>query len=90
VLSTQAISKLVCTSGQLKCDALTDVLIETDEDGQRAMAMFEKLKIYSPEFKGPMSTEESVTSVLALVEKASIEGGYAGVFVSAKEGKLYI
>lgn len=52
--------------------------------------MFGKLKVYSPDFQGPIPTKEAVTSVLGLVEKASIEGGYAGVFVSAKEGKLYI
>ncbi|KAK1238841.1 hypothetical protein MKX08_005902 [Trichoderma sp. CBMAI-0020] len=51
--------------------------IETEEEGQLAMAMFEKFKQYSPTFQGPMSPEDSAKSVLALVNKANVNGGYA-------------
>lgn len=55
-----------------------------------AMALFGKLKIYSPNFKGSITTEDGVKSVLALVEKASVGGGYAGAFLSHKGGKQYL
>jgi hypothetical protein len=67
-----------------------DILIETEEEGQRAMAMFQKFKDYSPTFKGPSPPEESVTSILALVNKATVDGGYAGVFISHTEKKPYL
>lgn len=64
--------------------------IETEEEGQRAMAMFAKFKEYSPTFQGPLKTEDSVKSVLALVDKATVDGGYAGIFTSHTEGKMYL
>lgn len=54
------------------------------------MALFAKLKIYSPDFKGPIKTKEGVKLVLALVEKASVEDGYAGAFLSHNGGNKYI
>jgi hypothetical protein len=65
-------------------------LIETEEDGQRVMALLGKLQIYAPHFKGPVTTEDSVKSVLGLMEKASIEGGYAGAFLSHSGGKQWL
>ena len=37
-----------------------------------------------------MKTEDSVKSVLALVNKATVDGGYAGVFLSHTESKPYL
>lgn len=54
------------------------------------MALFEKFKEYSPTFQGPTKPEDSVKSVLGLVNKATIDGGYAGVFISHTEGKPYL
>lgn len=65
-------------------------MIETEEDGKLAMALFEKFKEYSPTFQGPTKPEDSVKSVLGLVNKATIDGGYAGVFISHTEGKPYL
>ncbi|KAH8817250.1 hypothetical protein F5884DRAFT_722248 [Xylogone sp. PMI_703] len=64
--------------------------IQTEEEGQLAMAMFGKFKEYSPTFQGPMKPEDSVKSVLALINKATVDGGYAGVFLSHTEGKPYL
>lgn len=54
------------------------------------MAMFGKFKQYSPTFQGPTSPENSAKSVLALVNKATVDGGYAGVFLSHTESKPYL
>lgn len=75
---------------QLKWRILADVVIETEEEGQLAMAMFGKFKQYSPTFQGPTSPENSAKSVLALVNKATVDGGYAGVFLSHTESKPYL
>ncbi len=54
------------------------------------MALFDKFKQYSPTFQGPFPPAESAKSVLALVNKATVEGGYAGVFLSHTESKPYL
>lgn len=54
------------------------------------MTMFGKFKEYSPTFEGPAKTEDAVKSVLALVSKATVDGGYAGVFISHTEKKPYL
>lgn len=64
--------------------------IETEEEGKAAMVMFGKFKEYSPTFQGPAKTEDAVKSVLALVNKATVDGGYAGVFISHTEKKPYL
>ncbi|OIW25247.1 NAD(P)-binding protein [Coniochaeta ligniaria NRRL 30616] len=64
--------------------------IETEEEGKLAMAMFQKFKDYSPTFQGPAKLDVSVKSVLALVNKATVDGGYAGVFISHTEKKPYL
>ncbi|KAH6873485.1 hypothetical protein B0T10DRAFT_553168 [Thelonectria olida] len=64
--------------------------IETEEEGKLAMAMFQKFKDYSPTFQGPAKVDVSVESVLALVNKATVNGGYAGVFISHTEKKPYL
>jgi hypothetical protein len=67
-----------------------DVLVATEEEGQLAMAMFQKFKEYSPTFQAPMPSEDSVKSVLALINKASVDTGYAGMFMSHTEKKPYL
>jgi hypothetical protein len=67
-----------------------NVMVETEEEGRLAMAMFGKFKQYSPTFHGPMKPEASAKSVLALVDRATVDGGYAGVFLSHTESKPYL
>lgn len=64
--------------------------IETEEEGLLAMAMFAKFKQYSPAFQGPMRPEDSARSVLTLVNKAAVDGNYAGVFLSHTESAPYL
>ncbi|PTB37060.1 uncharacterized protein TrAFT101_010794 [Trichoderma asperellum] len=64
--------------------------IKTEEEGQLAVAMFEKFKQYSPTFEGPTKPEDSAKSVLALINRATVSGGYAGVFLSHMESKPYL
>jgi tRNA G26 N,N-dimethylase Trm1 len=41
-----------------------------------------KVLAYDPQWKGPITTEESIKKVLAVIDKASIEDGNAGDFLS--------
>lgn len=52
--------------------------------------MFEKFKQYSPTFQGPAKADDAVKSVLALMKKATVDGGYAGVLMSHTEKKPYL
>jgi hypothetical protein len=65
-------------------------LTDSEEVQQKAVAMFAKLKAYAPDFNGPSSPEDAVKDVLAVVEKASIENGHAGAFVSHKGNKQWL
>ncbi|KAH7034524.1 putative carbonyl reductase [Microdochium trichocladiopsis] len=64
--------------------------IETEEDGKLAMEMFARFKEYSPTFQGPEPVEDSARSVLALMNKATVDDGYAGAFLSHTEKKPYL
>lgn len=44
--------------------------------------MAAKFAAYAPDFKRPLTPEESVKAVLSVVEKASVQGGYGGQFIS--------
>ncbi|PYH46711.1 NAD(P)-binding protein [Aspergillus saccharolyticus JOP 1030-1] len=54
----------------------------TPEQMQGLMAMLGSFAEYAPHFKGPASTEAAVKDVLAVMEKASVEKGDVGTFVS--------
>ncbi|TVY73125.1 putative oxidoreductase [Lachnellula suecica] len=64
--------------------------IATEEEGALAMAMFGKFKAYSPTFEGPAPVDAAAKSVLGLAYKATVDGGYAGVFMSHTEKKPYL
>lgn len=46
------------------------------------MAMAAKFAAYAPDFKGPISPEESVSHIMAVIENASVERGDGGSYVS--------
>ncbi|EMR66150.1 hypothetical protein MGN70_014170 [Eutypa lata] len=50
----------------------------------------DKLPGYAPNFKGPLTPEESVRLIASTIEKASIEGGYGGGFVSQYGNKQWM
>lgn len=64
--------------------------IATPEQVQGLMAFAGKLTAYAPHFKGPITPEESVKAVRSVWEKASIEGGYGGAFVSHLGNKQWV
>jgi hypothetical protein len=49
-----------------------------------------KLATYAPHFKGLISTEESVRHIMSVWEKASIENGDGGSFVSHLGNKQWV
>ena len=52
--------------------------------------MLAKFAAYAPHFKGPISAEESVKAVMGVVEKASVEGGDGGDFISHLGNKQWL
>ena len=54
----------------------------TPEEIQGLTGFMGRLATYAPHFKGPITPEESVQRVMSISEKASIEDGFGGAFVS--------
>lgn len=62
----------------------------TPEQIQGLQDFMGKLQVYAPHFKGPISTTESVNRVRATFERASIDNGFAGSFVSHDGDKQWV
>ncbi|KAG8162218.1 hypothetical protein KVR01_007983 [Diaporthe batatas] len=62
----------------------------TPEQQQGLMGFMGKVAAYSPDFKGPITPEQSVKQVRATWEKASIDTGFGGAFVSHHGDKNWI
>ncbi|KIW01143.1 uncharacterized protein PV09_07429 [Verruconis gallopava] len=61
------------------------------EEAQKAMAhMVSILKRYDPNFSGPITVEQSVKAMMAVYEKASVENGDSGAFLSHHGNKRWI
>lgn len=54
------------------------------------MAEGAKFMKAAPDWKGPITPEESVKAVLSVIEKASVENGDAGTFVSHFGNKQWL
>lgn len=52
--------------------------------------MVAAFQVYAPHFTGPISPEESATAVLSVIDKASIEAGNGGSFVSHFGNKQWL
>ncbi|KAF2969052.1 hypothetical protein GQX73_g4478 [Xylaria multiplex] len=52
--------------------------------------MLQKFQQYNPDFRGPMSPEASVRAVISVWEKASVQNGDGGSFVSHYGNKKWI
>ncbi|PQE30878.1 short chain dehydrogenase protein [Rutstroemia sp. NJR-2017a WRK4] len=50
----------------------------------------DKIKVYAPHFKGGVPVDEAVRTIRSLWERASIETGYAGAFVSQFGNKHWV
>ncbi|KAI1356618.1 hypothetical protein F5Y01DRAFT_82354 [Xylaria sp. FL0043] len=62
----------------------------TPEQLQAAAALMGKFQQYAPHFKGPGSPKDAVSSVMNVLEKASIDNGDAGNFVSHYGNKQWL
>ncbi|KAJ5559086.1 short chain dehydrogenase (AtsC) [Penicillium sp. DV-2018c] len=62
----------------------------TPEELQGFAGFAAKLAEYAPHFKGPITPEESVRHVRSTWEKASIEDGFAGAFISHLGNKQWV
>jgi hypothetical protein len=52
--------------------------------------MIPKFAAYAPHFKGPTSADESVKAVMGIAQKASVEGGDGGAFLSHLGNKQWL
>ncbi|RYP51125.1 hypothetical protein DL768_003472 [Monosporascus sp. mg162] len=62
----------------------------TQEQLQTLGRMMEKFQQYAPDFKGPTTPELAVKDVISVWEKASVENGDGGTFVSHKGNKQWL
>ncbi|KAH6603853.1 hypothetical protein Trco_007299 [Trichoderma cornu-damae] len=62
----------------------------TPEQMGRVSGMFQKFVEYNPHFTGPSTPEAAVKNVISVWEKASLEGGSGGSFVSHHGNKQWL
>ncbi|CAJ2513871.1 Uu.00g019900.m01.CDS01 [Anthostomella pinea] len=62
----------------------------TPEQTQSLVGFMGKLSAYAPHFKGPSSVEEAIPLIRSTWEKASIESGFGGAFVSQHGNKQWL
>ena len=67
-----------------------DHLIATKEQLKVVQAMGGKFMEYAPHFKGPIAPEESIKAMLAVIEKASVDKGDGGTFISHLGNKQWL
>ena len=49
-----------------------------------------KIASYAPDFKGPTPVDEAIPVIRAAWEKASVDGGYGGAFISHLGNKQWV
>lgn len=62
----------------------------TEETMKKAMALGAKFVRYAPHFRGRSTPAESVRDMLSVINRASIETGYSGEFVSQFGNKQWL
>ncbi|KAH9991512.1 NAD(P)-binding protein [Xylariaceae sp. FL0662B] len=62
----------------------------TEEARKGFMRLAAQFASYAPHFAGPISAEESVKSVLSVIQSASLKRGFGGSFVSHHGNKQWI
>jgi hypothetical protein len=58
------------------------LLVVDEEYGAKLQALFAKMMIYAPHFKGPVPPADAVRDVMKVAYEASLEKGDGGTFVS--------
>lgn len=69
---------------------LTHTPAATPEEAQGLTGFMGNLIAYAPHFEGPITPEESVRHIRSTWEKASIEGGFGGAFISHLGNKQWV
>ncbi|RWQ94613.1 hypothetical protein C8Q69DRAFT_499361 [Paecilomyces variotii] len=80
VFKQEGILFLSISPGMVATERATEEVSEEEKEGFGNLAA--KFAAYAPDFKRPLTPEESVKAVLSVVEKASVQGGYGGQFIS--------
>ncbi|KAK5958765.1 hypothetical protein OHC33_000608 [Knufia fluminis] len=62
----------------------------TEEQLRSVQAMGAKFAQYAPDFKGPITPEESIKAMMSVIEGASIEKGDGGAFLSHHGNKHWL
>ncbi|PGH07981.1 hypothetical protein GX51_01421 [Blastomyces parvus] len=62
----------------------------TPDELARLGDMLQKFTLYDPSFKGPMTPEQSVAAMLGVIERANVNNGHAGAFVSHHGNKHWL
>ena len=62
----------------------------TEEQTKSATAMMGKFAEYAPNFTGPSTPEDSVKDVMSVINKASVQDGDGGSFVSHFGNKQWL
>ncbi|KAM0350963.1 hypothetical protein ACHAPU_002741 [Fusarium lateritium] len=70
--------------------ATQDMSNVTEEQIEGFKQMVAAFQVYAPGFSGPISPEDSVKAVTAVIDKASIEAGNGGSFVSHFGNKQWL
>ena len=66
------------------------IKIATEDQIEGAKQMIAKFAEYAPGFKGPITPSESIGKVLSVIDKASVENGDGGSFVSHLGNKQWL
>lgn len=76
----------MCCFFELGTDLVTDeyIFIENPEDelSKLKISLGGKFMKYAPDWKGPITPEESVNAMRTVIDKASVEAGDGGAFIS--------
>lgn len=78
------------TSASLHARSSTDYFLATEEQLRSVQAMGAKFAQYAPDFKGPITPEESIKAMMSVIEGASIEKGDGGAFLSHHGNKHWL
>jgi NAD(P)-dependent dehydrogenase (short-subunit alcohol dehydrogenase family) len=62
----------------------------SDEHKEKLQLMGARFAAYAPHFTGAITPEESVKKVLSVISHASIDGGFAGAFISHLGNKQWL
>ena len=69
---------------------IADGIIVTEEQQKGAATMMARFAGYAPHFKGPITPTESVEHVMGVIDKASVEKGDGGAFLSHFGNKQWL